>query len=60
MPQRNPDSAILDWLGTFAGSIEYDDVHRTFTVRTREPGYPHGRGRNIRAAARDAIDGRRP
>ena len=53
----HPDTAALDWLNTFASSIEFDDITGLWTVHSREPGYPAGRGRSIRKASMAAMDG---
>ncbi len=51
----NPDTAALDWLETFGGSIEWDDVTGLGTVHPRERDYPPMAARSIRAAAARAM-----
>lgn len=53
------DTEALDWLETFGGSVEHDEVMNLWTVHPRERGYPRGVGPTLRAAAAQAMRGAR-
>ncbi len=45
------DTALLDWLQTFAGSIEHDEVLKLWTIYPTQPDLRPRTGTSLRAAA---------